>query len=61
MANEKTASNKELRFTVLGPSGSGKTTMLACMYNEFEDLRSGMLIPDPQTSKIMQLAYSKLA
>ena len=34
--------------------------MLACMYNEFEDLRSGMLVPDPQTSKIMQLAYSKL-
>lgn len=60
MANEKTASTKELRFTVLGPSGAGKTTMLACMYNEFEDLRSGMLIPDPQTSHIMQLAYSKL-
>lgn len=60
MANEKTESHKELRFTVLGPSGAGKTTMLACMYNEFEDLRSGMLVPDPKTSKLMQIAYSKL-
>ena len=52
--------NKELYFTVLGPSGAGKTTMLACMYNEFEDLRSGMLVPDAQTSRIMQIAYSRL-
>ena len=59
MANKK-GNNKELYFTVLGPSGAGKTTMLACMYNEFEDLRSGMLVPDAQTSRIMQIAYSRL-
>ena len=60
MSNEKENTSKELRFTVLGPSGAGKTSMLACMYNEFEDLRSGMLVPDPETSRIMQIAYSKL-
>ena len=59
MANKK-GNNKELYFTVLGPSGAGKTTMLACMYNEFEDLRPGMLVPDAQTSRIMQIAYSRL-
>ena len=58
MANKK--GDKELYFTVLGPSGAGKTTMLACMYNEFEDLRPGMLVPDAQTSRIMQIAYSRL-
>ena len=60
MPKDNKNSGKELYFTVLGPSGAGKTTMLACMYNEFEDLRSGMLVPDAQTSRIMQIAYSRL-
>ena len=60
MSKDNKNSGKELYFTVLGPSGAGKTTMLACMYNEFEDLRSGMLVPDAQTSRIMQIAYSRL-
>ena len=60
MPNEKENTSKELRFTVLGPSGSGKTTLLACMYNEFEEMRSGMLVPDAMTNRVLHEAYTKL-
>ena len=59
-SREKGNMADKLYFTVLGPSGAGKTTLLACMYHEFEEMRSGMLVPDGRTSNVLERAYTRL-